>query len=266
MAIDRTAKIDRHAELGNDVEVGANTIIDRNVRIGDGTRIGNNVTITGVTQIGKKNMIYHNVVLGTVPQSMHVDDEPTRLLIGDNNTIREFVTMNVGTVEGGGITIVGNSNFLMACSHVAHDCVLEDHIVMTNNVLLAGHVKVERCVNLGGGAAVHQFVTIGEMAFVGGLTPVTQDVPPYVVVDGADTWPRQLNLVGLRRNGVTEESIAALDEAYRLIFRSRLSRTQALERIEAEVRLTPEVRHLADFLRKTEQRKKGRFLETTRPD
>ncbi len=266
MLIDRTAKIDRHAELGNDVDVGANTIIDRNVRIGEGTKIGNNVTITGVTQIGKNNVIFHNVVLGTSPQSIHTDQQPTRLLIGDNNVIREFVTMNVGTVEGGGITIVGNNNYMMACSHVAHDCVLEDRIIVVNNVLLAGHVKVERCVNLGGGAAVHQFVTIGEMAFVGGLTPVTQDVPPYVVVDGADTWPRQLNLVGLRRNGVSEESIAALDAAYRLIFRSRLSRAQALERIEAEVKLTAEVRHLADFLRKTEQGRRGRFIEGSRLD
>jgi UDP-N-acetylglucosamine acyltransferase len=266
MAIDRTAKVHRQAELGRGVDVGAHTVIGASVRIGDGTRIGNNVTLVGETQIGKNNLISHNVVLGTAPQSLHYRGEPTRLLIGDNNVLRELVTMNVGTVEGGGITIVGNRNYLMICSHVGHDCVLEDDIIAANNVLFGGHVKVERCVNMGGGAAVHQFVTIGEMAFVGGLTPLTQDVPPYVVVDGPDNWPRQLNVVGLRRNGVSEESIAALDQAFRLIFRSSLSRLQALEKIQADVKMTPEVCHLAEFLRKTELRKKGRFLEGIRSD
>ena len=264
MAIDRTAKIHRKAEIGGDVEIGAYTVIGEGVRIGDGTRIGNHVTVEGLTEIGRNNVIYHGAVLGTDPQVMHYDGSPTRLLIGDSNVIREFVTMNCGTEAGGGITIVGSNNFLMACSHVAHDCVLEDNIALANAVLLAGHAKVERCVNLGGGAAVHQYVTIGEMAFVGGLSPIRQDVPPYCLLDGSTALPRHLNVVGLRRNGVGDESIAALEDAFRVIYRSRLSRLQALKKIEAEVRPTTEVKHLMDFLRKTEQRKKGRYLEAYR--
>jgi len=264
MPIDRTAKVHRKAEIADDVEIGAYTVVGPDVRIGEGTRIGHHVTIEGLTEIGRNNTIYHGAVLGTAPQSLHYDGGPTRLLIGDDNTIREYVTMNTGTEGGGGITIVGNHNYLMACSHVAHDCVLEDNIVMANAVLLAGHTKVERCVNISGAAAVHHFVTIGEMSFVGGLSRIMQDVPPYMMLDGPTPLPRRVNVVGLRRHGVSEESIAAIEEAFRIIYRSRLSRLQALKKIEAEVQMTEEVRHLADFLRKTEQRKKGRYLEAYR--
>ena len=264
MPIDRTARIHRKAEIGADVEIGAYTVVGPGVRIGDGTRIGNHVTIEGMTEIGPRNTIYHCCVLGTDPQYLNYHGGPTRLLIGEGNVIREFVTINTGTEAGGGITIIGNHNYLMACSHVAHDCVLEDQIVMTNNALLAGHVKVERCVTISGGAAVHHFVTIGEMAFVGGLSRIMQDVPPYMMLDGPTALPRRVNVVGLRRHGVSEESIDAVEEAFRIVYRSRLSRLQALKKIEAEVPLTREVQHLADFLRKTEQRKKGRYLESYR--
>lgn len=264
MAIDKRAKVHRKVEIGRDVEIGAYTVVDEGVRIWDGTWIGNNATITGLTEIGKDNQIFHNAVIGTPAQTRRLDKEPTRVVIGDSNVLREFVTVNAGTMAGGGVTIVGNHNFLMACSHVAHDSVLEDNITMANAVLLAGHVKVERGVTMGGGAAVHQFVTIGELAMVGGLTPVTQDIPPYMVVDGPSTWPRNVNIIGLRRNGVSEDSVSAIEDAFRLIYRSRLSRIEALKKIETELKQTEEIKHLADFLRKTEQRKRGRYLEGTR--
>jgi UDP-N-acetylglucosamine acyltransferase len=264
MAIDRTARIHRKAELASDVDVGAFTVIGPGVRIREGTSIGNSVTIVGYTDIGRNNTVYHNVVIGTLAQSLHRDKEPTRVIIGDGNVIREFVTVSAGTMAGGGVTIVGNENYLMACSHVAHDCVLEDNIIMANSALLAGHVKVERFVNISGNVVVHQFVTIGEMSMLGGLTGVPQDVPPYMVVLGAIAWPRSVNVIGLRRRGMSEETIAALEDAFRLIYRSRLSRRQALDEIESRYKKTPEIRHLIGFLRRTERRIKGRFLESTR--
>jgi len=266
LAIDRTARIHPKAELASDVSVGAYTVIDQHVRIGPGTAIGNHVTITGHTQIGNNNRIFHGAVLGSEPQDLKHGGDPTRLILGDDNVLREYTTINAGTKEGGGVTIIGNRNFLMACSHVAHDCVLEDQITMANAVLLGGHVKIEHGASISGGVAIHHFAMIGTLAFVHGVTGIVQDVPPYMVVDGSRN-PRKLNLVGLRRAGIPEERINALEEAFRLIYRSgRISKEQALAELESRMGLTEEVRNLIDFLRKSGKGKKGRFLESARLD
>jgi len=261
MPIDRSAKVHPRAELDGSVTVGANSVIDEHARIGPNCFIGNNVTVTGYTEIGADTQVYHNAVIGTPPQDLKYTGEPTRLVIGAENVIREGVTINTGTEAGGSVTIIGSRNFLMACSHVAHDCVLGDEIVMANGVLLAGHVKVEDHVVFSGAAAVHHFASIGKFAFVGGLTRIVQDVPPFMMVDGARSLPRRVNVIGLRRNGMSDERIAAIEHAFRVIYRAKLSRKQAFDRLEKEGRTTEDVQYLIDFLRRTEKGKKGRYLE-----
>ena len=266
MAIDRTAKVHRKAEIGDGVEIGAFTVIGENVRIGDGTRVGNNVTIVGHTEIGKRNTIYHNVVMGTSPQDLRYAGMETRLVIGDDNTFREFVTVNIGTAEGGAVTILGNRNYLMACSHVAHDCTLEDEIVMANGTLLAGHVKVETGVVTSGAAAVHHFTTIGTMAFVGGLTRVVQDVPPYMMIEGESNLPLRVNSRRMKRLGCTDEAIAQVEEAFRLIYRSKRVRAEVLAELAARKDAGAEVQRLVKFLQDMTEGKKGRFLESVRDE
>jgi len=262
--IDRLAKVHRKTEVGKDVDIGAFTVIGEHVRIGDGTRIGNNVTIVGHTEIGERNTVYHNVVMGTPPQDLSYAGMETRLVIGDENTFREFVTINVGTEEGGAVTIIGNRNYLMACCHVAHDCALEDDIIMANGCLMAGHTKVESGVVFSGAAAVHHFTTVGTMSFVGGLTRVVHDVPPYMMVEGDSNVPRRVNSRGMRRHGCSDEAIAAVERAYRLIYRSKRLRAEVLEEFELDETLCPEVKRLVTFLRNVDQGKKGRYLESVR--
>jgi len=266
MAIHRTAQVHRKAEIGQNVEIGAFTVIGEHVRIGDGTRIGNNCTIVGHTEIGKRNIIYHNVVLGTPPQDLAYAGMETRLIIGDDNVFREFVTVNIGTGKGGAVTIIGNRNYLMACSHVAHDCELEDDIIFANGTLLGGHVKVESGVVTSGCAAVHHFITIGTMAFIGGLTGIVQDVPPYMMVEGDDPTPRRVNSRRMKRLGVSDEAIAAVEEAFRLIYRSKRVRAEVLRELAARKDLVPEVQRLVRFLQDMSEGKKGRYLESVREE
>lgn len=263
--IDPTAIVHPRAEIADDVVIGKYTVIDEHVKIGAGTRIGHFCYITGHTTIGKNNRIFSHVVLGTEPQDLKFKGEVTELIIGDENTFREFVTVNVGTAGGGGKTIIGNRVHLMACVHVAHDCHLEDNIIMANAVLLAGHVHVESNVVFGGAAAVHHYTTIGRMAMVGGLTRVVQDVAPYMITEGDRQIPRGVNVVGCRRNGLTDAEIEALEVAYKTIYRSRLSRAQAFEKLESDPNITPHVKYLIEFLRRMVMGKKGRYLESLRP-
>ena len=239
-------------------------MIGEYVRIGDGCRIGNGVTIAGHTELGQRNVIYHNAVLGCPPQDLKYAGMETRLVIGDDNTVREFVTINIGTEEGGAVTILGNRNFLMACSHVGHDCALQDDITLTNNVLLAGHVKVETGVIFSGGAAVHHFTTVGTMAFVGGLTRVVHDVPPYMLVEGDDNIPRRVNTRGMRRHGISEEGVAAVEKAFRLLYRSKRAAGKVLERARKPGRPRAEIPRLVTFLRHVDEGDKGRYLESVR--
>jgi len=261
MPIDRSAAIHPGAQIAEEVSVGRNTIIDERVKIGRGTRIGHFCYITGNTTIGESNHIFSHVVLGTEPQDLKFKGEQTELIIGNHNTFREFVTANVGTAGGGGKTVVGNHCHVMACAHIAHDCQLEDNIIMANAVLLAGHVHVESNVVFGGAAAVHHYATIGRMAMVGGLTRVVQDVAPFMITEGDRQIPRGVNVVGCRRNGLTDPEVEGLEEAYKVIYRSRLSRTQAFEKLESNPNITAHVKILIEFLRRMAMGKKGRYLQ-----
>jgi UDP-N-acetylglucosamine acyltransferase len=262
-----TAVVDPTAELGQDVVVGPYVVINAHVKVGDRTKIGPQVVLGAFTSIGEDNSIHGQASLGGDPQDFSYHGEDTRLVIGDRNTIREFVTINRGTVKGGGVTKVGSDCLLMACSHIAHDCDIDDGVILANNVLLAGHVKVGRRANISGSAAAHHFVTIGEFAYVGGLTRMVQDVPPYVILDGPPTRVRDLNKIGLRRGGVTEDEILLLRDVFRRVFRTDKPRIQVC----AELRDGPEfqsphIAHLVESLENADKGHKGRYRELLRED
>lgn len=261
-----TAVITRGAELGVDVEIGPYTVVGPGVRIGDRTRIGPQVVIEGVTRIGADNIIVGQASLGGSPQDLSYKGERTRLEIGDNNTIREFVTINRGTVKGGGVTKVADNCLFMACCHVAHDCDLRENVILGNNVLLAGHVLVERQANISGAAAAHHFVTIGSYAYVGGMTRMVQDVPPFMIVEGHEGRVRGVNLIGLQRGGYEEADIEPLRVMFKRIFRSGEPRRRVLEKLRKEVHDSDLVRHLIQSMTRTEIGLKGRFRESLRAE
>jgi UDP-N-acetylglucosamine acyltransferase len=255
--------------IGDRTQIGPQATIAGRVRIGADNRIGPKINISGNTRIGDRNVIFGSASLGTAPQDLSYRGEATRLEIGDENTIREFVTVNRGTVKGGGVTRIGNNCLLMACCHVAHDCDVRNHVILANNVLLAGHVLVEDRANVAGGAAAHHFVTIGRFAYVGGVTRMPQDVPPFMIFEGHKPRVRGVNVVGLKRSGVPPERIAAVREAFRLIFRDRRPdrpRREVLAQVSALFPHVPEVQVLVESLRKTELGPKGRYRETLREE
>ncbi len=258
-----TAVIADGAELGEDVAIGPYSVIGPRVKIGDGSQIGPQVVIDGVTTIGRENRILGQANVGGAPQDLSYEDEPTQLFIGDHNTIREFVTINRGTIKGGGVTRIGNQCLFMACSHVAHDCQIEDEVVFGNNVLLAGHVAVGHGAIVNGAAAAHQFVTIGRNSYVGGLTRIVQDVPPFMILEGHPARVRKVNLIGLERAGMPAHEIQELRLAFRRLFRSDEPRQRVLARIEQDLR-GELVRELVASLRRTELGLKGRYRETLR--
>lgn len=265
MKIHRLAIVHPDAVLGKEVEVGPYSIIDKDVTLGDGTVIKNNVTVTGNTILGKNNIIHPNAVLGAEPQDLKYRGEQTSLIMGDNNVVREGVTINKGTAGGGEKTIIGDNNFFMAYSHVAHDCILEDNVLLANGVLLGGHVVVERCAKLMGLVGIQPFVTIGRHAYVGGHARIVQDVPPYVIIEGHPAKIRQVNVIGLEREGFSEVQINAIKEAFREIFRSdKLNRSQILETLEKKDDVSPEIRYLVAFLRNIDKGKYGRYRESLR--
>ena len=259
-----TAVIAPTAELGEDVEIGPYTTVGPHVRIGDRTRIGPQVMIEGVTTIGADNVVVGQASLGTPPQDLSYRGEPTELVLGERNTIREFVTINRGTVKGGGVTRVGSDCLFMACSHVAHDCELEDRVIMANCALLAGHVLVGRGASISGGSVAHHFITIGRYAYVGGMSRMSQDVPPFMLIEGHPARVRKVNEVGLERAGFDAESIASLHAAFRQIYRSGKPRRRVLDELKAAPDLTDAVRELIDALEQTELGLKGRYRETLR--
>ena len=262
-----TAVVDPTAELGEDVIIGPYVVINAHVRIGDRTKIGPQVVAGAFTTIGADNSIHGQASLGGDPQDFSYRGEETRLEIGDRNTVREFVTINRGTVKGGGVTRVGNDCLLMACSHIAHDCEIGDGVILANNVLLAGHVKVGRRANISGSAAAHHFVTIGEFAYVGGLTRLVQDVPPYVIIEGHPSRVRDLNKIGLSRGGVSDEEIEALRDVFRKIFRSDRPRSQVVEELKGAPEFSsPHVAHLLESLENADKGHKGRYREILREE
>lgn len=261
-----TAVVSKGAELGVDVEIGPHVVIGPQVRVGDRTRIGPQVVIDGVTTVGEENLIVGQASLGNPPQDLSYQGEPTRLEIGDRNTIREYVTFNRGTVKGGGVTRVGDDNLFMACCHLAHDCDIEDHVILGNGVLLAGHVRVEHCANISGMAGAVAFVTVGAYAYVGAMTRMHRDIPPYMIVEGHDSRVRGVNVIGLERGGIDGADTESLRSAYRRIFRSGTPRAQVLDQMAAEPQGNPYVTNLIESMRRTEIGYKGRYRESLRDE
>lgn len=256
-----TAVIHPTVRIGEGVRVDAYAVIDENAIIGDRCHIGSFTVVGPNTCLGDDNKVYHHASVGADPQDLSYAGEETFLVIGDNNRIREFVTINRGTRKGDGYTRIGNDNLFMACCHVAHDCLIGNHVVMANNALLAGHVTVEDYAIVNGAAGVQQFSTLGRFSYVGGLTRIVHDVPPFMIVEGNPSKVRKVNTVGLQRGGFTDDQIAALREAHRRIFRSRRPRSSILAEVEAEDGVTAEVQELCRFLRKVEQGHRGRSRE-----
>ena len=243
-----TAVVHPGARLHETVEVGPYSVIGEKVTIGAGTRVASHVVIDGRTTIGERNRIFPFASVGGAPQDLKYAGEDTQLIIGDGNTIRESATLNIGTAGGGGVTRVGHNNLFMACSHVAHDCVVGNGCVVANSVALAGHVHVEDFVILGGLSAVHQFTRLGKHAFLAGGSMVTMDVPPYCMAQGDRAELAGLNVVGLQRHGYSEEQIGRIKEAYKVLFRSKLVLAEAVAKLKAELGGHPEIDHLIDFV------------------
>ena len=246
-----TAIIEKGAEIAEDADIGPYCVIGGNVVIGAGTRLISHVAVDGRTTIGSSCTIHPFASLGGPPQDITYKGEETTCLIGNNNVIREYVTVNRGT-KSSGTTRVGSNNFIMAYSHIAHDCVVGSNVIMANCATLAGHVHMDDFVNLAGLCAIHQFCRVGKYAFVSGLTGVPKDVPPFVMAAGNRAALYGLNVVGLERRGFSKEEIATLKKAYRILFRSSLSLQASLEQIEEELD-GEHVRELVTFIRASER-------------
>jgi UDP-N-acetylglucosamine acyltransferase len=243
-----TAIVDPRARIALDVEIGPYAVVGPDVEIGAGCSIGSHAVVTGHTRLGLRNRIFPFAAIGGAPQDKKYRGEPTRLEIGDGNTIREYATINRGTVQDAGVTRIGSDNWIMAYCHVAHDCQVGSHTVFANLTTLGGHVHVGDYAVLGGHSAFHQFVKVGAHAMVGGGSIVLQDVAPYVTVGGSPIATHGINAEGLKRRGFSAESIAALKRAYRTLFKSGLTLAEARADLEKQAQETPEVRALLDFL------------------
>ena len=249
-----TAIVDPKAEIGEGVEIGPYSIVEKDAVLGEGTRIGPHAFIGENTQVGKRCQIFQFASVGEAPQALAYKGEKTFLVLGDQNIVREFTTLNRGTVGGGGKTVVGSGNLFMAYSHVAHDCQLGNRIVLANGATLAGHIVIEDHAIIGGLAAIHQFCRIGAHAFVSGLTGVSQDVPPYMLASGSRAKLYGLNMVGLKRSNFSGAAIKALKKAYRIIFRSSLTLEKAINQLGGdEIAQLPEIQHLLRFIRESKR-------------
>jgi UDP-N-acetylglucosamine acyltransferase len=246
------AIVDPGAKLGKDVQIGAFSIIGAGVEIGSGTWIGPHVVINGATRIGSDNRIYQFSSLGEAPQHLGYKGEPTWLEIGDRNIIREYCTLNRGSAGGGGVTRLGHDNFIMAYCHLAHDCQVGNRTIFANGTSLAGHVRVEDQVIFGGFTMIHQFCRVGAHAMTGISTVTFKDIPPYLLVAGNTAVPHGLNVRGLKRRNFSEQTIEALRQAYKLVYKSGLRLSEATEQL-AQMDANPEVRHFLDFIKHSER-------------
>lgn len=254
VTIHKTAIIHPGAVLSPGVSVGPYSIVEGNVKLGDNVRVGSHCVITGQTSIGRNTKVYTGAVVGSAPQDKKFSaDDNVFLNIGENNVIREYVTINPGTLEGGGKTVVGSNNLIMAYSHIAHDCVVGNNCVMANAATLAGHVTLEDGAVVGGLSAVHQFVRLGRLSIVGGCSKVVQDIPPFSMCDGHPARVIRTNAVGLKRAQMDPEIVSGLNKAFKIMFFSGLSKTNAIEKVLAEVPTSTEIEHLI-FFAKTSKR------------
>jgi len=247
-----TAIIHPKAQLAPNCEIGPYCVIGEHVVLGEGCRLHSHVVIDGHTTLGRANEVFPFASLGLQTQDLKWKGGITRTQIGDENTFREYVTIHTATGDGE-VTVVGSHNHILAYSHIAHNVILGNHIIMSNVATLAGHVTVEDHAVIGGLAAVHQFCRIGKMAIIGGCSKVVQDVPPFMLADGNPAETRTINKVGLERNGVSDEAQAALKQAFKILFRDGLTVSNALDRIEAELPPLPEILHLVRFARSSER-------------
>lgn len=248
--IHETAKVHAKAKLADDVIVGPYSVIKENVVINERVRIGSHCVIEGHTTIGKDCQLFTGAVIGSIPQDKKFDvSQDTFLEIGESNIFREYVTVNLGTTEGGGKTMIGNNNLFMAYSHVAHDCVIGDNCVMANLGTLGGHVTLEDMAVVGGLTAVHQFVRLGRLSIVGGCSKVVQDIPPFSTCDGHPAKVFGINVVGLKRAQIPSDKVHILKKAFKFLFHSGLTKTHALEKVEKELPPCSELEHLIFFMK-----------------
>ncbi|MFH1857453.1 MAG: acyl-ACP--UDP-N-acetylglucosamine O-acyltransferase [Candidatus Omnitrophota bacterium] len=252
MNIHVTAVIHPEAKLAADVTVGPCSIIGADVILGRGCWVGPHCVLEGHAKIGEDNRFYTGAVIGSIPQDLKYKGEPTFLEIGSHNNFREYVTVNTGTVEGGGVTRIGNNNHIMAYAHIAHDCVVEDGTIIANNGTLGGHVTIGQKAIVGGLAGIHQFVRVGRLSILGGCSKAVQDVIPFAAVDGHPARVYGLNAVGLRRSGVSTETQLDHKRAFRILF-SGCAQKEALESIERECGTSAEVKELVAFVRQSKQ-------------
>jgi UDP-N-acetylglucosamine acyltransferase len=250
--IHSTAVVHPWARIGVGVKIGPYSVIGPDVSLGDGSSVGSNVLIEGVTTIGRDNRVFHGASVGTEPQDLKYDGGQTRLVIGDNNVIREFVTLNTATDETDE-TVVGSNCLLMAYAHVAHNCIIGDHVILANAVNLAGHVRVDDYAIIGGVTPVHQFVRVGKHAFVGGGSRIEQDVPPFIKIAGNPPALYGINSIGLARRGFSEDRRAVIKKMFKLLYRSGLNVTQVIDSLENWEHDGPDVTEMVEFLKTTER-------------
>ncbi len=253
MQIHPTAMVHSSVCMGEGVEIGPYAIIEEDVEIGSGSSIGSHTVVGKYTAIGDNCRIFPHAVIGMPPQDLKFKGEKTTLVIGDNTVVREFATINRGTSEGGGRTVVGPHNFIMAYVHLAHDCHLGENVIIANAANLAGHIEVEDYAVIGGLTAVHQFVRIGAYAIVGGASGIPKDIVPFAMASGNRVQIQGLNLIGLRRHGFPVEDIKKLKQSYKLVFGSDLNTSQALEAIESQNIGCPAVERLVAFIKTSER-------------
>ena len=251
--IHKTAIVDPKAKISSTVKVGAYSIIGPNVEINDDTTVQSHVSIIGNTKIGKNNTIYSFASIGNDPQDLKFSGEQTKLEIGNNNKIREYVTINPGTKGGGGLTKVGSNCLFMVSSHIAHDCLVEDNVILANNVPLGGHAHIEENVIIGGNSAVQQFTRIGKSAMIGGMCGVVRDIIPYAMVHGNRSVLQGLNLIGLRRKNIPNKEIMLLTEAYKEIFKNE-NLTENLKNLNSDLKKNDLVKDVVNFLEKDKKR------------
>ncbi len=260
------AAVDPKAELADDVVVGPFCLVGPEVKIGARTHLMSHVSVTGRTTLGEDNRFFPFCSIGAEPQDISFRGEPARTEIGDRNTFRECCQVSRGTAKDKLLTSIGSGNLIMACAHIAHDCVIEDDIIIANNVLLGGHVWVQSQVVFGGAAVVHHFVTVGRLAFIGGMTRVPKDVPPFMLLEGNPAKVWMTNKVGCERRGLSAETLQQLKEAHKLLYRSDKSWEAGFAELEAREDQSPELGELLAFCRRLDLAPNGRALELTRKD
>lgn len=260
-SVHSTAVIMDGAVVHPTADIGPYAVIGPRVVVGPNVKVYAHGVIDGATSIGEGTVLHAHSVVGGPPQDLKYLGSDTRLRIGCRNMVREGVTINTGTEKGGGETVVGDDNIIMANAHIAHDCIVGNRCIIANNVMLAGHVVIQDGVNLAGGAGVHHFATVGSCAYVGGLSRIARDVPPYMIVEGHPSRVRGVNVIGLRRTGMTEETIAAVKAAYKLLFKSDEPQSDAIKRVQTDFAEVPAVLVLAEFLARSTNGRLGRQEE-----